>query len=184
MQLARSSLAKVLVTAVAAGGFVWLYEATILDSRSTVPSDTRADKALPEAGARLGFSVTAYCKGVITAAGVAPLSGVAASDPAVLPMGSIVELELNKSKYNGIYTVLDTGPSVQGLELDLYMWSCYEALDFGRQRARVKVLRLGWHPQAKAPSLLERVFRRPDRPKPPEPLPARTLPPVTVPPSE
>jgi hypothetical protein len=31
--------------------------------------------------------------------------------------------------------------------LDLYMWSCHEALRFGRQAIQVEVLRLGWHPK-------------------------------------
>ena len=40
------------------------------------------------------------------------------------------------------------------------MWSCYEALDFGRQQVELTVLRLGWDPAASAPSLIDRLFRR------------------------
>jgi 3D (Asp-Asp-Asp) domain-containing protein len=43
--------------------------------------------------------------------------------------------------------VLDTGPAVQGRVLDLYMWSCFDALDLGRAPAAVTVLRLGWDPK-------------------------------------
>jgi 3D (Asp-Asp-Asp) domain-containing protein len=50
------------------------------------------------------------------------------------------------ARHKGIYTVLDTGPLVQGRHLDLYIWSCYEALSFGRRPVSVTVLRKGWKP--------------------------------------
>ena len=55
---------------------------------------------------------------------------------------------------------MDTGPKVQGRHLDLYIWSCNEALTFGRRRIEVTVLRLGWDPRASSPSLIDRLFRR------------------------
>jgi hypothetical protein len=57
------------------------------------------------------------------------------------------------------------------------MWSCYEALDFGRQPIRLSVLRLGWNPRATAPSFLDRLFKRPERAAT---LPSRPLPQVTT----
>ena len=54
---------------------------------------------------------------------------------------------------------MDTGPAVQGPELDLYMWSCNEALAFGRKSVDLTVLRLGWDPQASSPRLIDRLFR-------------------------
>jgi len=54
---------------------------------------------------------------------------------------------------------MDTGPKVQGRLLDLYMWSCHEALRFGRRQVQVTVLRLGWDPKASSPSLIDRLFR-------------------------
>jgi hypothetical protein len=44
--------------------------------------------------------------------------------------------------------------------LDLYLWSCHEALAFGRKEVQVNVLRLGWNPSASTPSLIDRIFRR------------------------
>jgi hypothetical protein len=79
----------------------------------------------------------------------------------MLPLGSVVQLDSPDDKYDGIYTVLDTGPAVQGRELDLYIWSCTEALQFGRRRVRLTVLRLGWDPAATAPTFMERLFKRP-----------------------
>ena len=68
----------------------------------------------PEPGTRLSFTATAYCKGLTTAAGVAVQAGIAAADPALLPVGSIVELDTPDARYDGIYTILDTGPGGPG----------------------------------------------------------------------
>ena len=163
-----------MVTAVAAVGFVSLYEVTALDSKYVARFATLHEAtALPMPGSRLAFSASAYCKGLVTASGVAVQSGVAAADPELLPVGSVVEIDSLPQKYNGIYTVMDTGPAVQGRLLDLYMWSCNEALQFGRKPIRLTVLRLGWNPRATTPSFLERFFKRPAAP---EVLPARPLP--------
>lgn len=142
MVLSRSIWRKALATLVGAGAFFLLYQATVIDSRS-VPGARTAQVAV---GSRIGFVATAYCKGTTTASGAAARSGVAASDPRVLPLGSIIQVDGAPDRHNGIYTVLDTGPLVQGRRLDLYMWSCHEALSFGRRRVTVTVLRLGWRP--------------------------------------
>lgn len=179
MIISDSLWRKSIVTAVAVGGFVSLYEVTALDSKYAARQAVlRESTALPSPGARLAFSATAYCKGVTTASGVAAQSGVAASDPSLLPVGSVVDIDTQDARYNGIYTVMDTGPAVQGRELDLYMWSCYEALEFGRRPVRITVLRLGWNPRATAPSLLDRIFKKSE----PSPLPSRPLPQAVEPP--
>ena len=49
-------------------------------------------------------------------------------------------------RYNGIYTIMDTGPTVQGRHIDIYIWSCNEALQLGRRDIDINVLRLGWNP--------------------------------------
>ncbi|MCC7042889.1 MAG: 3D domain-containing protein [Acidobacteria bacterium] len=144
MVLSRSLRRKILATVVAAITFFLLYQATVIDSRS-VPG---AMIAPITAGTRIRFTATAYCKGTITASGTAARAGVAAADPKVLPLGSIIRIEGAPERHNGIYTVLDTGPAVQGRQLDLYMWSCHEALAFGRRPVTVTVLRLGWRPNA------------------------------------
>jgi len=163
---------KAVVTAVAAGAFVALYEVTILDSRYAL-RDTVSEERPLAPGQRIPFAATAYCKGLVTTSGVAAQAGVAAADPAVLPVGSIVQLDSSDGKYDGIYTVLDTGPSVQGPQLDLYMWNCNEALKFGRQTVHLTVLRLGWNPRAVSPTFIDRMFKRPP---PPSTLPSRPLP--------
>ena len=52
------------------------------------------------------------------------------------------------------------------------MWSCKEALTFGRKAIQVTVLRLGWNPQASTPSFVDRIFRRRERAKVEVPPPA------------
>jgi len=114
---------------------------------------------LPTPGARLAFSATAYCKGETTASGSGVHAGIVAADPELLPVGSVVDIDSLPGHYNGIYSVLDTGPAVQGRQVDVYMWSCYEALEFGRQPIHLTVLRLGWSPRATTPTFLEKFFK-------------------------
>src|SRR5688572_30909720 len=75
---------------------------------------------------------------------------------------------------------MDTGPKVPGCLLDLYMWSCHEALRFGRREVRVTVLRLGWDPKASSPGLIDRLFKGREarrRVPPPEAPPPAGMPP-------
>jgi len=161
MQISRSFIRRSLATLLAALAYVFLYEATIRDSRYAARQATVAEATgLPQAGAQLAFTATAYCKGETTASGVIVRTGVAAADAALLPVGTVVRVDMPNSRYSGIWTVMDTGPAVQGRIIDLYMWSCNEALAFGRRPVRLTVLRLGWNPQMSAPSLVDRVFRQ------------------------
>lgn len=144
--LSRSLGKKLAVMALAAVAFIVVYERVIMDSREA-RLESASDTDPPAPGRTVRFEVTAYCKGETTAAGVKVRAGMAAADPKLLPLGSVIRIEGVPTKYEGIYTVLDTGPEVKGRELDIYMWSCYEALDFGRRRAAVTVLRLGWDPE-------------------------------------
>jgi 3D (Asp-Asp-Asp) domain-containing protein len=156
--LANSFWRKALLMLVVGSGFVWLYEVTALDSQHAASVSEAA--ASPAAGSRLLFSATAYCKGTTTASGVNVRSGIAAADPDLLPVGSVVQVDAPGTRYDGVYTVMDTGPAVQGRHLDLYMWSCHEALRFGKTAVRIVVLRLGWNPTHSAPGLVDTLFRR------------------------
>ncbi len=156
--LSQSFWRKLTVAAVAIVGFVLLYEVSMFDSSKA--AQTELVEPAPVAGSRLRFTATAYCKGTTTASGVRVRSGIAAADPALLPLGSVVNIITQDPKYQGVYTIMDTGPAVQRRVVDLYMWSCYEALDFGRQQIELTVLRLGWGPEASAPSLVDRLFQR------------------------
>src|SRR5262249_29725664 len=71
----------------------------------------------------------------------------------------------------------DTGPAVQGRVLDLYVWSCHEALAFGRRTVSANILRLGWDPRNSARTLTDRLLhrraaRRPEKEDAPDAEPA------------
>ena len=182
--ISRSLWRKLVVTFVAIVAFVFLYEVTTFDSRDAARQGA-VDPTAPRAGSRLAFSATAYCKGTTTASGVGVRTGIAAADAMILPVGSVINVTTDTSKYNGIYTIMDTGPKVQGRILDLYMWSCNEALAFGRKQVDLTVLRLGWNPSASSPSLIDRLFRRREAarnaaPPPTAPIPETAIPPETI----
>jgi 3D (Asp-Asp-Asp) domain-containing protein len=133
----------------------------------------------PRLGTALRFDATAYCKGTTTATGTAVRTGMAAADPALLPLGSVIRVEAPLDQYSGVWTVMDTGPEVKGREIDLYTWSCHDALAFGRRAVRVTILRLGWDPQQSAPGPIDQLFRRREQRRlvtpteaPPAPVPA------------
>jgi 3D (Asp-Asp-Asp) domain-containing protein len=161
--ISRSSTRKLVVTCVAVGALMLAYEATTFDLLPWGGLSSAVDPAAPVPGARLQFTATAYCKGTTTASGAEVRTGIAAADDDLLPVGSVVSVTTENAKYNGVYTIMDTGPAVQGRLIDLYMWSCHEALAFGRKPIQVTVLRLGWNPRASMPSLIDRLFRRGER---------------------
>ena len=145
----------VVTTAIAAVAFVLLYQVRIVDSRYAARQAVlREASAIPSPGAKLRFTATAYCKGEVTASGVWPRTGVAAADQTLLPVGSVIQVT-DAQKYTGIYTIMDTGPMVQGRHIDIYMWSCTEALQFGRRSVEVTVLRLGWNPRTSTTAPLQ-----------------------------
>jgi len=162
MFLSRSTGRKIVATATAALTFALLYEVTTLDSRYAARQAELRDGP-PAPGARLRFTATAYCKGTTTASGVNVRTGIAAADPELLPVGSVIQVDRLGERYNGIYTIMDTGPKVQGRHIDIYMWSCNEALELGRRGIQVTVLRLGWNPKASTPRLIDRLFRQRER---------------------
>lgn len=144
--LSRSLRRKLLATLLGAVVLMLVYQATVIDSRSVGGHGASLAIGPAQPGSKLAFSATAYCRGHTTASGVPVRAGIAAADPKVLPMGSVVQVEGPgvSEAYRGIYTVLDTGPQIQGRELDLYMWNCTEARTFGRRQIDITVLRLGW----------------------------------------
>jgi 3D (Asp-Asp-Asp) domain-containing protein len=175
--LSRSNTRRLVVMLTVIGGLMLFYEATTFDLLPWGGMPGAVNPSAPVPGSRLDFSATAYCKGKTTASGAEVRTGIAAADDAILPVGSVVNVSTDNVRYNGVYTIMDTGPRVQGRVLDLYMWSCKEALAFGRKPIQVTVLRLGWNPQASTPSFIDRLFRRRERarvevPPPADPPPA------------
>jgi 3D (Asp-Asp-Asp) domain-containing protein len=182
ISISRSLGRKLAATAALAVGLVLMYESKVIDFRDiALPVETDAaspDSVLPAAGVQhLRFTATAYCKGTTTASGVNVRTGIAAADPDLLPVGSVIQVYRLGEQYNGIYTIMDTGPAVQGRHIDIYMWNCNEALQLGRRDIAINVLRLGWSPTVSKPNLIERLFRQREaaRLESQQPLPSRPI---------
>ena len=87
------------------------------------------------------FRATAYCLQGRTAIGGNVRRGIVAADPRVLPLGT--RIQINAGSYSGTYTVADTGGSVRGRILDIWVPSCSEAMRFGRRNVQVSVMGKG-----------------------------------------
>jgi 3D (Asp-Asp-Asp) domain-containing protein len=176
MFISRSFWRKVVATVGAAVGFVFVYEATIRDSRYAARQAVLTEASgAPQPGSRLRFTGTAYCKGETTASGVVVRTGIAAADPTLLPVGTVVRLDTPDSRYDGIWTIMDTGPAVQGRVIDLYLWSCHDALRFGRRPIELEVLRLGWNPQNSQGARVDTLFKQREMERALLPLPAEPV---------
>jgi len=88
---------------------------------------------------------TAYCQGGRTKSGMPARAGVVAADPAVLPVGTVIQILDGPS--SGVYTVMDTGAAVKGRRIDIFIADCERAQKFGAQSVRLRVLRRGWDPK-------------------------------------
>jgi 3D (Asp-Asp-Asp) domain-containing protein len=84
------------------------------------------------------FRATAYCLKGRTASGGSVRRGIVAADRRVLPLGT--RIQISAGSYSGTYTVADTGGSVKGNTLDIWVPSCAEANRFGRKTISVSVL--------------------------------------------
>src|SRR5215471_3959545 len=181
ISISRSLVRKLAATSTIALGFVLMYESRVMDFRDIrlLEADAAsAEDAPPTPGIQhLRFTATAYCKGQTTASGVNVRTGIAASDPDLLPVGSVIQVYKLGERYNGIYTIMDTGPAVQGRHIDIYIWNCNEALQLGRRDIAINVLRLGWSPTASKPNLIQRLFRQREaaRLEAQSPLPSRPI---------
>jgi 3D (Asp-Asp-Asp) domain-containing protein len=88
------------------------------------------------------FSATAYSIEGKTASGVRARRGIVAADTRVLPLGSRIRVH-EAGQYNGEYVVRDTGPAINGREIDIYVPNDAEAKRFGRRAVKVEVLSRG-----------------------------------------
>jgi 3D (Asp-Asp-Asp) domain-containing protein len=113
---------------------------------SPPPSAPSPEPGGEQAGPEVSFTATAYCSGTRTASGTKVAEGIVAADPAFVPIGSVIRVSGLDARYNGIYTVMDTGGKIRGRRLDFYIRDCHAASRFGRRPARVTIVRRGWHP--------------------------------------
>lgn len=85
------------------------------------------------------FRASAYAIQGRTRSGAKTEKGVLAADPRVLPLGTVVQV--SAGKYTGVYTVHDTGGSIKGNRLDVWVPNVKEARRFGRRNVKLVVLR-------------------------------------------
>lgn len=84
------------------------------------------------------FRATAYCLKGRTASGTGVRRGIVAADRRILPLGT--RINLSAGSYSGTYIVADTGGSVRGRVLDIWVPSCSEAVRFGRRSVKVSIV--------------------------------------------
>src|SRR5262245_28023800 len=85
-------------------------------------------------------TATAYCQDGRTTSGLRAREGIVAADPSVWPIGSKVHITTPGVPYSGVYTVMDTGRSVKGPKIDIFIDSCRHAKRFGRRVVQIRAL--------------------------------------------
>jgi len=97
----------------------------------------------PRQAAWMRMTATAYCDQGITDSGARTRQRSVAADPRVIPLGSTISVEGLQGAPDGTYSVLDTGRTIKGREIDVFIPRCGAAKAFGRQQVRVKILKRG-----------------------------------------
>ena len=173
--LANSFWWRIVTAVVTTVIMVMVAETILVDLRTAEdPVLSNVSTPPPEPRTPLRFIATAYCKGQTTRSGIPVRSGIAASDPAILPLGSIIRVS-STGTHDGLYTILDTGPAIQGRMIDIYMWSCYVALEFGRRPLDITIVRLGWSPADSEPERIDEEVQRREKEWQPKHLFSRPL---------
>jgi 3D (Asp-Asp-Asp) domain-containing protein len=95
---------------------------------------------LVAAPTEMTMSATAFAQPGHTASGIQAQRGIVAADTRILPLGTVIRVR-GAGRYSGTYVVADTGRTITGRQIDLYVRTPTEARRFGRQRVRVQILR-------------------------------------------
>ena len=124
-----------------------LYQATVIDSRSVGEHGASLAVGSPQAGSKLVFVATAYCKGQTTASGRARPGGNRRRGPegAAAGLGRPGRrLGRRRSVSRHLHGPRHGSGRSQGRDVDLYMWSCHGSAGVRPAADDVTVLRLGW----------------------------------------
>jgi len=105
--------------------------------------EARAAAAAFPVSRTLSLSSTMYCLKGEMRTGVRTRDGMAAGDPRVLPLGSVVRVSWPDGRPIGIFVIMDTGGAIRGNDIDLYVDSCAEARRWGRHQVVAEVLDIG-----------------------------------------
>ena len=164
---------KAIVTTVAACGFVSLYEVTTLDSKYAARQATLHETtALPSPGARLAFSATAYCKGIVTAVRRRGAERHRRRRPAAAAgrlrgRDRVAAAEVQRHLHHPGHRAGGAGARGGHLHVELQRGAGVRPPADSPHRAAP-----GMEPAATTPSFLDRFFKRAE----PAPLPSRPLP--------
>jgi 3D (Asp-Asp-Asp) domain-containing protein len=94
----------------------------------------------PQPSAKLlDFEATAYSIEGKTASGHQAREGIVAADPKLLPIGSRIRVS-DAGELSGVYVVADTGRTIKGREIDIYMKNDAGAKRFGRRDVKIEIL--------------------------------------------
>ncbi len=96
---------------------------------------TGSSKAVGAGASKGAFSATAYCLQGKTAMGHGVRRGIIAADPRILKLGSRVTI--SAGAWSGTYLVSDTGGSIKGKKIDIWVPGCAEARKFGRRTVQI-----------------------------------------------
>jgi 3D (Asp-Asp-Asp) domain-containing protein len=110
--------------------------------RESAAAASAAAAAFP-VSSRMEMSSTMYCLKGHMRTGVRTRDGMAAGDPRVLPLGSVVRVSRPNGELIGIFVIMDTGGAIRGNKIDLYVDSCAEAERWGRHPVVAEVLDIG-----------------------------------------
>ena len=136
----RTTRTIAFVFVLALGGCAWFSPgrpAPPVSAPSPVPTPTATPLA-----ERMKFEATAYSVRGTTASGERARQGVVAADPKILPLGSRIRVH-GAGAYSGEYEVEDTGRTIRGTEIDIFVLDVNEARRFGRKQVEVEILRRG-----------------------------------------
>jgi 3D (Asp-Asp-Asp) domain-containing protein len=102
----------------------------------------REEPSAARGPAPMRFEATAYSIEGKTAAGTKTHEGIVAADPSLLPLGTRIRVS-DAGGYSGEYVVRDTGHTIKGREIDIYVANDAEAKRFGRKPVQVEVVEYG-----------------------------------------
>lgn len=105
------------------------------DTKKALVKTTAIAKSSSAGAARGSFSASAYCFSGRTATGQGVHRGIIAADPRVLKLGSKVYIDAGQ--WSGVYQVGDTGGSIKGKRIDIWVPNCSEARRFGRRSVQI-----------------------------------------------
>lgn len=106
---------------------------------------SRSGGPLDITGPWMSFTATWYTpsggegNGLTTRSGLPVSTKIIATDPSIIPLGSIVEIQYPDG-HTEIRIAADTGGAIHGNIIDVFTWSESTAIHNGRQHVKLRVI--------------------------------------------